>query len=403
MVSVLFEKLIELPEDPILGMAKIVRQDPRKEKIDLSIGIYRDQKGLSEPMAVVQAVEKEIAHQKLSKVYLPIEGDAGYIHATAELLWGLELYKEHQERIVGIQTVGGTSAISLAAEFFYQVAAKKVYVSNPTWPNHLGIFKRAGFQVESYPYYDMKSPGLKFQEMRDFFKQLEPGSIVVLHGCCHNPSGFDLDLDQWSELIAIIRSKELIPVIDTAYLGLGDGLEEDRRPLVMLLKAGIPMAVALSFSKNFGLYAERVGTLLIAAQAPQDKNKILSHLKGLIRTNYSNPPLHGAKIVATILADPSYRKVWEEELKMAQQRMKGMRIKLMEGLQSAAMQGHWSYLKAVKGMFCYIDLNALEVEQLKSEHAIYLLSTGRINLSGLNEGNIDNVIKAICRVKRIHA
>jgi len=403
MSSILFETLSELPEDPILGMAKIVRQDARKEKIDLSIGIYRDQNGLSEPMAVVKAVEREMAHQTHSKVYLPIEGDAGFIQSTAELLWGSRLYQNHQERIVGIQTVGGTSAIALAAEFFYQVATKKVYVSNPTWPNHFGIFKRAGFQVETYPYYDMKSPSVKFQEMIDFLKHVEPGSLVVLHGCCHNPSGFDLYLDQWSQLIAILRSKKLIPVIDTAYLGLGDGLEQDRRPLILLLEAGIPMAVALSFSKNFGLYAERVGTLLVLDQGPGSKNKILSHLKGMIRTNYSNPPLHGAKIVATILANPAYRKAWEEELKIAQQRMKGMRARLMEGLQSVATRYDWSYLNQVKGMFSYLDLSAIEVEQLKNEHAIYLLSTGRINFSGLNEGNIDRVIKAICQVKRIHA
>ena len=398
MKAKLFEHLPVLPEDPILGMALLVKKDPRPHKVDLSIGIYRDANGLSLPMHCVAEVEKKLASEVHTKVYLPIEGEPSYLDATAKLCFGENLYQQHHKRIVAAQTVGGTSALSILAHFFSQHLTKKVYVSDPTWPNHFGIFKRAGFEVASYPYYDMKKHQLKFQEMIDCLHMAKPNECVVLHGCCHNPSGLDPTMSQWQTILQIVKEKSLICIFDVAYQGFGLSLEADRQAIELFLEQGIPMAVAVSHSKNFGLYAERVGALFIVGDDEKDSAKILGNVKSLIRTDYSNPPKHGALVVSTILNDPERKKKWVAELKSYQERMHDTREQFILELKKSGLKQDFSYMRHTKGMFCFTGLTSQQVNRLMEEFAIFMPQSGRINVTGLNDRNMAYVIDSIIKV-----
>lgn len=399
MKAKMFDHLPVLPEDPILGMALLIKKDPRPHKVDLSIGIYRDAKGLSLPMDCVHEVEKKLAQENHTKVYLPIEGDPTYLEATAKLVFSEKRYENHSKRIVSAQTVGGTSALSTLAHFFALHVSKKIYVSDPTWPNHFGIFKRAGFEVETYPYYSMQKNELEFEKMLSKLKSAKPKECVILHGCCHNPSGLDPTPSQWKEILKVVKELELIPIFDVAYQGFGHSLEADRAAIELFLDEGITMAVAVSHSKNFGLYAERVGALYLISDDLHNSSKILGNIKALIRTDYSNPPKHGSLVVSTILNHPQEKKKWTEELASYQQRMHSTRQKFIDELEKAGFSDRFSYMRRTVGMFCFTGLSSAQVDKMREEFAIFMPQSGRINVTGLNDKNMALVIEAIKKVK----
>jgi aspartate/tyrosine/aromatic aminotransferase len=386
-----FSSIQPLPEDPIFGLQVEFNKDPRNDKINLSIGAYQNNEGLWEVFSAVRKAEKILLDEKLNKEYLRIEGLTDYINATQKLIFG-----DVNENVFAAQTVGGTSALRMGGDFLAQNITKKIYLSNPTWPNHSRIFTHAGMTVEEYPYYDTKKHALDFQGMCDKIHTIPSGSAILLHGCCHNPSGLDPSHEQWKELSQLIKKQNLFPFFDLAYQGFGVGIEEDAYPIRLFLEEGHELFVAYSYSKNFGLYGERVGLLAAVTHSNSEANKIGSVLKGIIRGNYSNPPLQGARIVSTVLQTPDLRSVWVDELNKIRTRTQNMREKLFQGLNGNREE--FEFLKNQKGMFSYSGLNTDQVGRLQKEYGIYMLKSGRINVSGLNDNNIKSVIEAIHEV-----
>lgn len=403
MTKSLFTHIPELPEDPILGLAVKFKNDPRDSKIDLSIGVYRDEDGHSKPMKIVSLVEKKVAEEMHTKVYLPIDGDPDYLKLTAHLVMGKSFYEKIQTKVVKAQAVGGTSALSTFAQFFSKHIGKRVWVSKPTWPNHLGIFKRAGCEILEYPYYDHEENKQLFEEMIHGLQEAKENDCILLHGCCHNPSGKDLTADQWKILVELVKKKKLFPLFDFAYQGFGQSLEEDRKGIEIFLQEEIPMAIAVSHSKNFGLYADRIGALFILADGADAARRVLGVVKSLIRTDFSNPPKHGSLIISTILKDEKLENLWKAELKSYQKRIEETREHFISALISAGFKNEFSHLKDTLGMFCFTGLSEKEVAALQKDYAIYMTSNGRINVTGLNKKNQKTVVDAILQVKKLNA
>ncbi len=396
-----FNLIPNLPEDPILGLAQLVRQDPREDKVDLSIGIYRNESGKSLPMAVVKEVESKIASQSKSKVYLPIEGDPVYLFETAKIVIGESLFETIQEKIVMAQAVGGTSALSTLARMFSQGVTKRVFISDPTWPNHLGIFQQAGFSVLSYPYYEIKTNRLCFDRLLETLdKNGKEDDLLLLHGCCHNPTGADLTEEQWKQLLHLVIKKKMIPLFDLAYQGFGISLEKDSEAIRLFIQEGIPLAIAVSHSKNFGLYADRIGAILLLTADSEEKKRVLGMIKSLIRTNYSNPPRQGSAIISEILTTPYLKSAWIEELTDYQKRIEKMRIEFMEAFIPFGLADSFEHLRKSSGMFCFTGLTQTEVEFLMKEKGIYMTKDGRINVTGLNASNLEKVVKSIAECKK---
>ena len=386
-----FSTIQQLPEDPIFGLQVEYNKDPRNTKINLSIGAYQNGQGQWEVFSAVKKAEQILVTQNLNKEYLPIEGDANYIKETVRLIFG-----NVPENVFAAQTVGGTSALRIGGDFLSQNITKKIYISNPTWPNHNRIFSHAGMIVEEYPYYDVKNHTLDFEKFCQSIQKMPAGSAILLHGCCHNPSGIDPTQDQWRELSKLIKKQNLFPFFDLAYQGFGAGIEEDAFAIRQFAADGHQMLVAYSYSKNFGLYGERVGLLAALTENKDEATKIGSVIKGIIRGCYSNPPLHGARIVATVLQNPELRKIWMNELSSIRNRTQTMREKLLDGLNGDSAQ--FSFLKKQKGMFSYSGLTTDQVARLQKDFAIYMLKSGRINVTGLNDNNIQTIIHAIHEV-----
>lgn len=395
----LFSPVEMAPRDPILGLNEAFNADPREEKVNLGVGIYYDDNGKVPLMRAVQAAEEARVAEHAPRVYLPIEGLAPYDLAVQKLLLGTDSPLIGSGRVITAQSIGGTGALKLGADFLRRLANKSlVAISDPSWENHRSLFEAAGYDVVTYPYYDSETNGLNLEGMLDGIAALPAGSVVLLHACCHNPTGVDLQADDWHKVIDVIRKHQHVPFLDIAYQGFGDNLEEDALAVRLFAESGLPCLVASSFSKSFSLYGERVGALTLITETADEGARVMSQIKRVIRTNYSNPPTHGAKVVAAVLTTPELYTMWEQELAEMRIRIKQMRKLLAEKLQAAGVKQDVSFIEQQRGMFSYSGLNREQVERLAKESAIYAVGSGRICVAALNGNNIDTVANAMAKV-----
>lgn len=393
-----FSHIETLPSDPILELMWAFKRDTRHKKIDLSVGIYYNDQLQLEILKCVKKAEEALLELETDKAYLPIDGHPGFINETKKLLFGENLFNNMGKRVYGAQTVGGTGALRMGGEFLAKTLNTTLYVSDPTWANHVTMFPRAGLKVSTYPYYDFKKHEIAFDKMIEHLKTLPSNSIVLLHGCCHNPTGCDPTKEQWKEISSVMLEKKLIPFFDMAYQGFGDGLEEDAFAVRYFAEQGHEMLVAFSYAKNFGLYAERVGALFFVSENEQQALAASTNIKSLIRSNYSNPPKHGAAIVFYVLNHPALKELWIKELAVMRGRIQRMRLKFCDALCDKNTSKDYRYLNNMKGMFCFTGLERNQVNQLMEVHGLYMLQTGRINITGLNEDNLTDVVEAITKV-----
>lgn len=390
-----FKSVEQLPEDPIMSLPIAFRADPRPGKVNLGIGAYRDSEGLPEVLVSVQKAEAIIQERHLNKEYLPIEGDPVYIAESLKLIFGANCPRIASGDIFGAQAVGGTGALRVGGEFLSQQLNKTIFVSDPTWPNHHITFKRAGFDVQSFPYYDGSTYQLNMPAIRTAIAAMPRGSIILLQASCHNPTGLDPTIEQWKEISALVKKQGLFPLFDLAYQGFGQSLDEDVRGIRLFLEDEHEMCVASSYSKNFGLYGERAGFLAIVTKDREACGKVASQIKQIIRGNYSNPPLHTARIVTTILTSPELRADWIEDLDNMRTRIVEMRDALAAELMVKANHIDFSFLKKQKGIFSLCGLNKDQVQQLRTESGIYMPANGRINVAGLSTHNLEYVAGAL--------
>ena len=395
----LFSAVEMAPRDPILGLNEAFNADTRTNKVNLGVGVYCNEEGRIPLLRAVVEAETIRAAQHASRGYLPIDGIAAYDQAVQKLLFGAESPLLAAGRVVTVQAVGGTGALKIGADFLKRLSPDAVVaISDPSWENHRALFESAGFPVENYPYYDAATRGVNFAGMKARLDSLQPGSIIVLHACCHNPTGADLSDAQWDDVVAVCRERGLIPFLDMAYQGFADGIEPDAVAVRAFSASGLQFFVSSSFSKSFSLYGERVGALSIVTASKEEAGRVLSQVKRVIRTNYSNPPIHGGAIVAAVLSSPELRQMWEDELGGMRERIRAMRTGLVEQLKAAGVAQDFSFVIKQRGMFSYTGLTAAQVETLKSDFGIYAVSTGRICLAALNSRNIGYVAKAIAQV-----
>lgn len=385
----LFEGIQALPEDPILGLNAEFRKEPRKDKINLGIGTYKDADGISFVFPAVREAEKRVLAQKLDKEYLPIEGDQSFTKVAAPLTFG-----DVASSFSCLHTVGATAALRIGMEVCARLGKGPIFMSNPTWVNHFLIAERAGMKAEEYPYYNPVTHRLDFPAMMGAVQKMPEGSVMLLQSCCHNPTGASLKREHWIELSRVMKQRKIIPFFDSAYQGFGDGFEEDVFPIRHFAAEGHEMLAAISFSKNFGLYGERVGMLALRLEDPELTAALFSHCKAVVRSQYSLPPCNGSRIIKEILADPALEAQWREQLVSVRQRVLEMR----EGL-ARRLGKNYDFIVEQKGMFSYIGLNKAQVDRLKKEHAIYIPASGRINVASLTEGTLDRVAEAIKAVQ----
>ena len=401
MSTSVFAAIEMAPRDPILGLTEAYNAETNAKKVNLGVGVYYGDDGKIPLLAAVKAAEKARLEAMLPRGYQPIEGTVAYNQSVQKLLFGESSSLLAEGRVVTAQCLGGTGALKVGADFLKRAfPAAKVYISNPSWENHRQLFEAAGFQVEDYPYYDASTRGINFAGMKASLLGLPAGSIVVLHACCHNPTGADMTTDQWKDVVAAIRERNLIAFVDMAYQGFADGIEPDAVALKLFAESGLQFFVSSSFSKSFSLYGERVGALSIVTASKEESARVLSQVKRVIRTNYSNPPTHGGAVVAAVLSSPELRKVWEEELAGMRDRIRAMRVGLVDKLKTRGVAQDFSFVVKQRGMFSYTGLTATQVERMRSEFGIYAVSTGRICLAALNSKNIDYVADAIATVIR---
>jgi aromatic-amino-acid transaminase len=395
----LFTTVEMAPRDPILGLNEQFGSDPNPNKVNLGVGVYYDENGKLPLLKCVSAAEQAMAEAAKPRGYLPIDGIAAYDAAVQGLVFGADNDVLKSKRVATVQALGGTGGLKVGADFLKQVNPQaQVMISAPSWENHRALFTRAGFYVAEYPYYDAKTRGIDFAAMRAALQKAPAGTIVVLHACCHNPTGVDLTPAQWDEVVAIVKARGLVPFLDMAYQGFGQGIAEDGAAVAKFVASGVDLFVATSFSKSFSLYGERVGALSVVCASAEEAARVLSQLKIVIRTNYSNPPTHGAQIVATVLATPALRAQWEEELAGMRVRIKAMRTALVDKLAAAGVKHDMGFIARQQGMFSYSGLNAAQMQRLRSEFGIYGVDSGRICVAALNMKNIDAVVAAIARV-----
>lgn len=387
------------PPDAILGLTEAFKKDPNPNKINLTVGVYKDASGNTPIPAPVKKAEEKLLASESTKGYLPIDGAAEYGSAVQALIFGAGHEIIESKRAVTAHTPGGTGALRVAGEFLHSISpTASLWLSDPTWPNHPSVFQAAGLNTKTYPYYDSKARILAFDQIVESLRQVPEGDAVLFHGCCHNPSGMDPDINQWKELAQIAAERKFVPFLDFAYQGLAKGLEEDAAGLRQFLREGCELLVASSFSKNFGLYSERVGALTLVAATQDAAQTSLSHLKRLIRANYSNPPAHGAGIVTTVLNDPALRAEWEAEVKTMCQRINGMRQLFVETLKKKGVEQDFSFLTGQRGMFSFSGLTKDQVLELREKYAIYIVNSGRINVAGMTADNMDPLCEAIASV-----
>jgi aromatic-amino-acid transaminase len=382
------------PSDPILGVTEAFVADSNPRKVNLGVGVYYDDQGRIPLLECVRHAESERLKSSPHRGYLPIDGLAAYDKAVQGLVFGKE-----DQRIVTVQALGGTGGLKIGTDFLRRVApASEVWISEPSWENHRQIFEAAGFAVKSYPYYDPATKGLDFEGMKRALSALPAGAIVVLHACCHNPTGVDLTKENWSSVLEIVRARGLVPFLDLAYQGFAEGLEADAYAARLFSEAMTPVFLSSSFSKSFSLYGERVGALSVVTASPEEAARVLSNLKRVVRATYSNPPTHGSEIVATVLTNPQLRALWDRELAAMCERIKAMRKRLVDNIQSRAAGADFGFVLKQRGMFSFTGLSRDQVRRLREEYAIYAIDTGRICVAALNSKNVEYVADAIAKV-----
>ena len=393
----LFSNVQQAPPDAILGLTEQFKADTNPQKVNLGVGVYQDATGKLPLLRCVEAAEKKLAEAAAAKGYLPIDGLATYDADVKDLVFG-EGSGVH-DRVVTVQALGGTGALKVGADFLRQVNPEaKVLISNPSWENHQALFTRAGFTVEKYAYYDAEAKGVDFEGMLADLRAAAPGTVVVLHACCHNPTGYDLTADQWDQVIEVVLAGDLVAFLDMAYQGFSEGLEEDGATVRKFAEKVPSFFVSTSFSKSLSLYGERVGALSIVCADAEEAQRVMSQVKIVIRTNYSNPPTHGAQLAATVLSDADLRAQWTEELGEMRDRIKSMRAALVQGLADAGVEGDFSYITDQVGMFSFSGLTKDQMVRLRNEYGVYGTDTGRICVAALNEGNIAHVSESIAAV-----
>jgi aromatic-amino-acid transaminase len=399
MSASLFAAVEMAPRDPILGLNEQFNADPNPAKVNLGVGVYFDDAGKLPVLRCVAAAEKLLLESPKAKGYLPIDGIAAYDKAVQGLVFGAESEAVSSGRVATVQALGGTGGLKLGADFLKRLRPEaKVLISDPSWENHRALFSNAGFTVETYPYYDAPTRGIRFDAMLAALKAAPAGTVVVLHACCHNPTGCDLNIAQWQQVAATCAERDLVPFLDMAYQGFGTGISEDGAAVQCFIATGQQFFVSTSFSKSFSLYGERAGALSVVCASKEECTRVLSQLKIVIRTNYSTPPTFGAQVVATVLTTPALRAMWEEELAGMRDRIKAMRHALVAQMQAAGVQGDLGYITTQVGMFSYSGLGKEQMLRLRSEFGIYGLESGRICVAALNTRNIGGVAAALAKV-----
>ena len=395
----LFSAVAMAPRDPILGLNEQFNADPNPAKVNLGVGVYYDDNGKLPLLDCVRQAEKVLMENPSARGYLPIDGIAAYDAGVKALVFGADSEPVQSGRVATVQAVGGTGGLKIGADFLHLLSpSAKVLISDPSWENHRALFTQAGFSVESYPYYDAARRGVDFDAMLATLSSAAPATIVVLHACCHNPTGYDISAAQWDQVIAACKARQLTPFLDMAYQGFGHGLAEDGAVIAKFVAAGLDFFVSTSFSKSFSLYGERVGALSVLCRDKEEAGRVLSQLKIMIRTNSSNPPTHGAAVVAAVLGNPALRAQWEQELGAMRERIKAMRQKLVEGLRAAGVQQDMGFITQQIGMFSYSGLSKDQMVRLRDEFGVYGTDTGRMCVAALNSKNIDYVCACIAKV-----
>lgn len=395
----MFSQLEMAPPDSILGLSAAFKDDTNPNKINLGVGIYKDASGATPVLNCVKEAEKRILATQTTKSYLPIDGDPAYGKAVQSLLFAADQAVIDQGRAVTLHVPGGTGALRVSGDFLKKIKPDaKLWISDPTWANHNGVFSTAGFALGTYPYYNAETKDLAYDEMIAGIRAIPEGDIILLHACCHNPTGMDPNAEQWKEIASVVAERNLFPLIDFAYQGLANGLQEDTVGLRAIIASCNEILICGSFSKNFGLYNERVGALTLVATTEDEAKIALSHLKIVVRTNYSNPPSHGASIVTTVLNDDALTAQWHEEVAAIRSRIKEMRISFVETLKAKGVERDFSFITRQNGMFSFSGLTKAQVEMLRAEHAIYIVGSGRINVAGMTPDNMDHLCDAIIKV-----
>lgn len=396
----MFQKVDAYAGDPILTLMERFKEDPRSDKVNLSIGLYYNEDGIIPQLKAVADAEARLnAQPHGASLYLPMEGLNSYRHAIAPLLFGADHPVLQQQRVATIQTLGGSGALKVGADFLKRYFPESsVWVSDPTWENHVAIFAGSGFEVSTYPWYDEATNGVRFNDLLATLKTLPARSIVLLHPCCHNPTGADLTNEQWDAVIEILKARELIPFLDIAYQGFGAGMEEDAYAIRAIASAGLPALVSNSFSKIFSLYGERVGGLSVLCEDAEAAGRVLGQLKATVRRNYSSPPNFGAQVVAAVLNDEALKASWLVEVEEMRTRILAMRQELVKVLSTEMPERNFDYLLNQRGMFSYTGLSAAQVDQLREEFGVYLIASGRMCVAGLNTQNVHRVAKAFAAV-----
>ncbi len=389
------------PRDPILGITEAYNADPNPRKVNLGVGVYCDESGKVPLLECVKRAERELTDLAAPRSYLPIDGIPAYDREARALIFGAGAAAVAEGRVVTVQTLGGTGALKVGADFLRRFApGAQVWISDPSWENHRALFEGAGFAVNTYCYYDASTRGLDFAGMIGALESLAPGSIVVLHACCHNPTGVDPTPAQWTRIIDVVRARGLVPILDLAYQGFGEGIDADAAVVRNFTATPGPLLVTSSFSKSFSLYGERVGALSVVTADKDEAARVLSQLKRLIRANYSNPPTHGGQIVSTVLCSPELRALWEAELATMRNRIKLMRAMLVERLHERIPGADFRFILAQRGMFSYSNLTKAQVQTLREEFSIYAIDTGRVCVAALNSRNVDDIAAAVANVIR---
>jgi aromatic-amino-acid transaminase len=399
----LFSRIEMAPRDPILGLNEQFAADTNPKKVNLGVGVYFDDNGKLPLLACVQAAEKAMMDKPTARNYLPIDGIAAYDAAVKNLVFGADSEPVKSGRVATIQGIGGTGGLKIGADFLKRLKPNsKVMISDPSWENHRGLFTNAGFTVESYRYFSASANGGKggvdFAGMLADLEAAPAGTIIILHACCHNPTGYDITAAQWDQVIATVKAKSLVPFLDMAYQGFGNGILEDGAVIGKFVASGMDFLVSTSFSKSFSLYGERVGALSVLCRSKEEAERVLSQLKIVIRTNYSNPPTHGGAVVAAVLNNPELRALWEKELTEMRVRIKAMRQKLVDGLKAAGVRQDMSFITSQIGMFSYSGLSKDQMVRLRKEFGVYGTDSGRMCVAALNSHNIDYVCQAIAKV-----
>jgi len=395
----LFTAVEMAPRDPILGLNEQFNADTNPLKVNLGVGVYYDDNGKLPLLECVQAAEKQMMEAPKARGYLPIDGIAAYDSAVKSLVFGADSEAVQSGRVATVQALGGTGGLKVGADFIKRLSPNaKVLISDPSWENHRALFSQAGFTVESYPYYNAATRGIDFDGMLAALNAAPEGTVAVLHACCHNPTGYDITAEQWDQVIAAVKARKLVPFLDMAYQGFGYGIAEDGAVVGKFIASGQNFFVSTSFSKSFSLYGERVGALSVVCQDKEECARVLSQLKIMIRTNYSNPPIHGATVCAMVLNTPELRALWEKELGDMRARIKQMRVALVDKLKGAGIAQDMSFITTQIGMFSYSGLSKDQMVRLRNEFGVYGTDTGRMCVAALNSKNIDYVCASIAKV-----